>query len=262
MADLLNPDILNTILYSLGGGLIPILIWLWFWLKEDRAKPEPARLIARVFLAGAVGVVIAYFFERAVCDFNWFKVACFGLSDSALLIANWQTKILILIWASIEEIFKFLAAYLVIFRQSAFDEPVDSMIYMITAALGFAALENSIFLFTTLTETGSGAVFLLTGNLRFLGANLIHIIASALVGGMMALAFCFRRWQRFSYAIIGLAVAILLHALFNFLIIIDNGKQLFKILALLWLFVLFIILFFEKVKTVRCLKISDHSLNG
>ena len=255
-------DPLNTILYSLGGGLIPILIWLWFWLKEDRAKPEPARLIGRVFLAGALSVIIAYFFERALCDVDWFKTACLGLGGNVWLAQNFQMKVLILAWSAIEEILKFLAAYLVIFRQPAFDEPVDSMIYLITAALGFAALENAIFLFTTLTETGSGATFLLTSNLRFLGANLIHIIASAIVGGMLALAFCFRGAARCGYIVIGLGVAILLHALFNFLIIMDDGRQLFKVLVLLWLFALFIILFFEKVKTIRCLKISDHSLNG
>lgn len=257
-------DTLNLILYSLGGGLIPIVIWLWFWLKEDRRKPEPARLILRVFLAGAASVVLAYLLERAACDLAWFNSACRELSspNPDWLAEGRQIKTLLLAWAGIEEILKFFAAYLMIFRHPAFDEPVDSMIYLITAALGFAALENSIFLFYTLTETGSSAVFLLTGNLRFLGANIIHIVASAFVGGMMALAFCFRGHRRLIYTVIGLITAILLHTLFNFLIIVSDDGQLFKILALLWLFAIFIILFFEKVKTVQCLKTNDHSLNG
>ena len=34
-------------------GLIPALIWLWFWLKED-AHPEPAKNITLSFLGGSI----------------------------------------------------------------------------------------------------------------------------------------------------------------------------------------------------------------
>lgn len=69
----------------------------------------------------------------------------------------------------------------------------------------------------------------------------------------MALAFCFSGFRRFVYMLIGLITAILLHALFNFLIIISSGNQIFKILSLLWLLAILVILMFEKVKTVVCL---------
>ncbi|MEK7585244.1 MAG: PrsW family glutamic-type intramembrane protease [Patescibacteria group bacterium] len=243
---------INLILYSLGGGFLPPLIWLWFWRREDRAHPEPTRLVLRVFLAGAVSVALAYLFERAICDLAWFNAACGELSQASWLAMSVQTKTLLIAWASIEEVLKLLAAYLIIFRQPAFDEPVDAMIYLITAALGFAALENSLFLFHAMTEIGPAA-FLLTGNLRFLGANVIHVVSSAFVGGMMALAFCFSGFRRFVYMLIGLITAILLHALFNFLIIISSGNQIFKILSLLWLLAILVILMFEKVKTVVCL---------
>lgn len=254
-------DNLSMILYSLAGGLIPVAVWLWFWLKEDREKPEPARLVVRVFLAGAASVALAYFFERSVCNLSWLAAACQELSHPDWLSTSLQTKTLLLAWAGIEEILKFLAAYLIIFRQTAFDEPVDAMIYLITAALGFAAVENGLFLFNALTETGPVAG-LLTGNLRFMGANIVHVVSSAFVGGMMAFAFCFRGFRRLSYFGAGLITATLLHALFNFLIIISDGDQLFKVLTLLWLFAILIILLFEKVKTIQCSKINVHSSNG
>ncbi|MBI2100721.1 MAG: PrsW family intramembrane metalloprotease [Candidatus Vogelbacteria bacterium] len=244
-------DNLTLILYSLAGGLIPVGVWLWFWLKEDKQKPEPTRLVVRVFLAGAASVALAYFFERSACNLSWLTAACQGLSHPDWLAMSVQTKTLLLAWAGIEEVLKFIAAYLIIFRQAAFDEPVDAMIYLITAALGFAAVENGLFLFNALTETGP-AVFLLTGNLRFMGANIVHVVSSALVGGMLALAFCFRGFRRLSYIGAGLITATLLHALFNFLIIIADSHELFKVLTLLWFFAVFIILLFEKVKTVVC----------
>ena len=136
------------------------------------------------------------------------------------------------------------------------------MISLITAALGFAALENSLFLFQVVTDGAIDSTFLLTGHLRFLGANIVHVVASAVVGGVMGLAFCYRRWPRLGCLLLGLCTATLLHALFNLLIIISDGDQLFKILALLWLFAVLIILLFEKVKTIQCLKTSDLSSNG
>ena len=33
------------------AGLIPALFWLWFWLREDKAHPEPRALIATSFIA-------------------------------------------------------------------------------------------------------------------------------------------------------------------------------------------------------------------
>ena len=78
---------------------------------------------------------------------------------------------LLLVWAAIEELVKFSAISLVALRSVYFDEPVDALIYMITVALGFAAIENSLFLLAPLLDgdlTGS----LLTGNLRYMGATL------------------------------------------------------------------------------------------
>ncbi|MEK7552705.1 MAG: PrsW family glutamic-type intramembrane protease [Patescibacteria group bacterium] len=245
-------DQLNTILYSVFGGFLPIIVWLWFWLKEDREKPEPAGLIFRVFLAGGLAVAAAFLLERAACNLNWLTYACQQIADPEQLNLVAPSKILLLTWSAIEELLKLAAAYFVIFRRPEFDEPVDAMIYLITAALGFAALENSLFLFHTLIESGDNATFFLTGNLRFLGANIVHVVASAMVGGTIALAFCFHGWRCWFYTALGLITAILLHALFNFLIIMSVGNDLLKIFALLWLFTILIILLFEKVKTIVC----------
>jgi len=50
---------------------------------------------------------------------------------------------LVVLWAVAEESLKFIFAYLFVLRNKAVNEPVDVVIYMITVALGFAALENT-----------------------------------------------------------------------------------------------------------------------
>lgn len=246
----------ETILYALTGGFIPVIIWVTFWLKEDRARPEPVRRVALVFLAGALVVIVAYVLERLWCQSSWLADACQNIGNPFNGQIGGREKIVLILWSAIEEILKLFAAYIIVFNHPDFDEPVDAMIYLITAALGFAALENAFFLFDILSQSPSivsaPATFLLTGNLRFLGANITHIVSSAIVGAMVGLSFCLSLGRRLLYAVIGLITAILLHALFNLLIITSDGGRVFEVFALLWLFAIFIILLFERVKRVVC----------
>ena len=53
----------------------------------------------------------------------------------------------------VEECGKFLVVYWFVFRRPVFDEPIDGIVYAVTAALGFAALENVVYLFAAYSET-------------------------------------------------------------------------------------------------------------
>jgi len=254
----------EIILYALTGGFIPVIIWLIFWLREDKARPEPLRRVIMVFLAGALTVILAYFLERLWCQSSQLALACQNISNYTIGNSNSSQiggleKIVFILWASIEEILKLFAAYLIIFNHPDFDEPVDAMIYLITAALGFAALENTFFLFHILFQdpANTSITFLLTGNLRFLGANITHIVSSAIVGGMIGLSFYLPFAKHIIYTTIGLTTAILLHALFNLLIITSDGGQILKVFSLLWLFVVLVILLFERVKDVVMISKSN-----
>lgn len=224
----------DVILYSFLGGLIPALLWLFFWLREDRCQPEPRAFIFLAFIAGMITVLAVLPFE---------KLAASTLSGGMVIVA----------WALIEEVFKFGAAYLTVLRRRAVDEPIDDLIYMISVALGFAAFENTLFLISAL-QHGDVINSILTGNLRFIGAMLLHTLASATVGIWMALAFYKSRSVRILYTSLGLILAIILHALFNFFIITSNGGKLFLVFALVWIGIIVVLLMFEKIK----LKTRDY----
>lgn len=233
------PDI-NTLLYALLGGLLPALLWLWFWLREDAKHPEPRWLIASTFFAGIAIVPIALFAEQA----------------AALVFSG---TFLISVWAAIEEVLKFGAAYFVAFKSidlkknRLVDEPIDPLIYMITAALGFAAIENTLFLFGPL-DTGDFFSGILTGNLRFLGATVLHTVASAAIGAAMGFTFYkSAAFKRIAF-VIGLCTAIALHALFNFFILITEVGNTFFVFGIVWLAALALLAVFEKIKRVRRIK--------
>jgi RsiW-degrading membrane proteinase PrsW (M82 family) len=234
---LINIDA-QTLTWALLGGILPSLLWLWFWLKEDAKHPEPKRLVVAAFLAGAIAVPIAFFAEKI-------SLSLFG-----------SGFIVVIIWAAIEELLKYGGAYMVAFRgicldkSRCVDEPIDPLIYMITAALGFAALENTLFLISPILS-GDAASGVLTGNLRFIGATLLHVVASGAIGLSKSLSFYKNNLTKRMYFFVGITTAIGLHMLFNFSIIISEGENIFFIFGVLWLFVGALLLAFERVKKLK-----------
>ncbi len=224
-------EITSTIIFfALLGGVLPAVFWLWFWLKEDNLRPEPRGLIILSFLVGMLATACAYPIEK------WIHTNYIG-----------SQLMLLFFWATTEEILKFLGIYIVALRTKYFDEPIDAVIYFITIALGFAALENTLFLINPLGD-GDALATVLLGNFRFIGATLLHVAASALVGMVLALAFYKKRSEQIILSVIALFGAILLHTLFNFSIISTKGAFLYEIFVALWVFILAILLICEKIK--------------
>lgn len=214
-------------------GVLPSLIWLIFFLQEDKLHPEPKRLILYTFFAGAASTI--FVLQGQIIINSWF--------------ASWGIHIYNIIslfaLAAVEEIFKFGSAYLVVKDDEELDEPIDPMIYMITASLGFAAVENIASLVRATEGVVLSASSIETIILRFIGATLLHALSSGIVGYYWGkyLVYKINFWKQI---LKGLIVATLLHTIFNFFIIKFDTAT----VAILFLvFVGFIVLTdFEKLK--------------
>ena len=194
---------------------MPSLIWLYFLLKEDARCPEPRKLLAGAFIAGMVAVAIVLPLEQ------WAKMYTYSLNST------------LFVWAAIEELTKYaLAAAFVLWRKQV-DEPSDYVIYMFTVALGFAAAENALFLLAPLSA-GNFLGGLATGDLRFLGSTLLHVVASSAVGLTLGLAALWHVHHRIFFVSIGLILAISLHTLFNMLIISAGDSSALMAFFLVW----------------------------
>ena len=213
-------------------GLIPALIWLWFWLKED-THPEPAKMITLSFIGGMLAVLFVLPLQKIVYDY---------VKD--------QYTLSFTIWATIEEIFKFVFVYFIALRNKVTDEPVDDIIYLIISALGFVTFENTLFLIEPI-RGGDIVGTIINSNLRFVGASLIHIISSATIGICMGLAFYKNRTQKRLYLVAGVILAILLHTLFNLFIINESLGNIFFIFGTVWIGIIVLLLLFEKVKKIK-----------
>lgn len=224
--------VIHSVTIAFLGGVLPAFFWLWFWLREDRLHPEPRRLLVATFLLGMFSVPLAIPFE---------KLAEYFIPASLAVIV---------VWALIEELLKYVAAYTGGMHTHAENEPIDAMVYLLTAALGFAAAENMLFILNPLIE-GDVFVGIITGNIRFIGTSLLHVISSSIIGGAIALSFYKSRKVRHEYFWVGMAVAVWMHATFNHFILQSGGNGLFIVLIILWVCVIGLMLLFERVKRVR-----------
>jgi RsiW-degrading membrane proteinase PrsW (M82 family) len=246
-------------IYALLGGILPAFIWLFFWMKEDKKNPEPKYMIILAFIGGIIAVFLSLYFEKIIfnidpnkiffTDFlqkvlSWFK-------DSAIQQNIPLNKILLvaLFAPFIEELSKFILAYILVLRSKSDDEPIDPMIYMVTVAIGFAALENTLFLIDPMMKNQITTV-ILTGNIRFIGATLLHTVSSVTVGIFISFNFFDSKLKKFIWTILGLICAIFIHSLFNFFMA-GSSQNSFLALEGIWILVIIVMLIFEKIKKFK-----------
>ena len=209
------------IILAICFGVLPSFIWLIYFLKKD-PKPEPKQTLLLCFFYGMLATLPAIYFESLLSLTGSFKkfplVSLIG-------------------FAFIEEFFKFFSAKISVSRKKEFDEAIDPMIYLITAAMGFALVENWLYLLAGFFEENFGffdLFFVALG--RFLGATFLHASASALLGYFWALSIL---KMKKSLLILGIIFSTFLHAGFNFAIY-SLEKIGFK--ALIFVFLLFFLL--------------------
>ncbi len=211
MAGLINLGVMSYPFYIIFG-IIPSFIWLLFYLRRD-VHPESSQMVLKIFFCGMFAAVPAILFEMAI----------FGgvekLNITPLLMSFLNIFIGV---ALVEELLKYLVVRQRVLNHPELDEPIDVVLYMIIAALGFAASENILILFSL----GPGFLFkevFSISLLRFLGATFLHALTSGILGYFLALSF-FETKSRGKFLFLGTGVAVFLHGLYNFSIIEIEGK--------------------------------------
>jgi RsiW-degrading membrane proteinase PrsW (M82 family) len=221
----------EAITFALAFGFCPPLVWLFFWLREDVLHPEPRSAIALTFFTGMCMVLMVIPIQQAVESLH--------LNDMFKFT----------VWAYIEEIAKFLAVYFTVLTKKVVDEPIDPLIYMITAALGFSALENTFFLLNPSAGLEHAQV-IATGMFRFIGANVLHTVCSAVVGASLGLSFYMHGFAHRVYVVGGVILAGLLHTLFNVFILSSSGAGVLLVFVYVWGGAIGVLLLCEYVKRV------------
>ena len=189
------------IAFTVLAAVAPSALLLWYFYKRD-LNPEPRGELIKTFLLGMVIVVpvlivgfVLYFLMPSVAH-----PVLAGLYAAVVLAAV------------PEESFKFLVVTRYSARHPAFNEPMDGVVYGVTASLGFATLENILYV-----AAGGWTVALL----RAFTAVPAHACFGAIMGYYVGKARFVDR--RNVVAFWGLLAAILFHALYDFPIMVIAG---------------------------------------
>lgn len=229
-------------------GLLPSLTWLFYYLRKD-LHPEPKKAIIRIFLWGAA-ITIPVFFVQIGFNYLLGKT---NTNPAVYAVIYW-----FLVISLSEEFFKYLVVRIKIFNSPDLDEPLDIMLYMVVTALGFAAIENIFYLFSPIGNFSFYNLIsktLLIMFIRFVGATFLHTLCSAVIGYAMAISLCDEK-NRFLKVVLGVAVAVLLHGLYDFSIMTLGGYVQFLLPAIIILTLASLVfLGFERLKKIKSVTI-------
>ena len=204
-------------------SLLPCALWLWYFSSRSRYKRLSGHVLGMTFLFGALATIPALILNL----FGKVLLSSF-LGDSPAS----QLLLFVLVVGPVEEALKLLAVYFYAYRRPEFDEPLDGVIYSAAAALGFAAIENVVYL-----AQNDPMLVLLRGPL----SNPGHALFSAVWGMSLSVAKTKPNLfgKRFPIILQGWLYATLLHSLFDVLLmaasklgIIIFGLLVFLMIAL------------------------------
>ncbi|MEO0073955.1 MAG: PrsW family glutamic-type intramembrane protease [candidate division WOR-3 bacterium] len=206
------------------------VLFLFFYLR-DRYRKEPLGQLAVTFLLGAIVLLPSFAMSRALQSLTGWSPRTPNLLH-ALLGA-------LLIVGLVEESWKFLVVRWYAYAQPEFDEPYDGILYSIAAALGFATLENIIYVFYGGFDIGVMRAFLAVPAHAFDGVLMGYFLGEAKFARSERHAL----WLNF----LALATAVLAHGIYDFIVFTLNRRPLMLVNLLVYAALAWVI-FFEATR--------------
>ncbi len=189
-------------------SIIPAIILLIYFDKQDKGEREPMKLKWRVFWWGVIATFFAAVIELTMMTgFDYFE---FTQKSQPVLYAFVSAFI---VAALVEEGLKLWVVKTQVYNEKKFNEVMDGITYAIIASLGFATLENIMYVL-------SGGL-----TLAFIRA-LISVPAHALFSGIMGYYIGLSRFaptpKKRLLLLKGLLIGIFYHGLFNFILLAES----------------------------------------
>jgi RsiW-degrading membrane proteinase PrsW (M82 family) len=130
---------MNIIIILIAALLPAILLWIYIWRKDPQKEP-----LSRLVIATILGVVICI--PISVIELG-IDAIMFGVDGEPTSLAG-TTAMAFLSAALPEEAIKLLALWLVLRKNRYYDEHFDGIVYAVCIGLGFAAIENIVYVFS------------------------------------------------------------------------------------------------------------------
>ncbi|GAB3315808.1 protease PrsW [Haloplanus rallus] len=194
---------------------LPALALALYVRRSDVTSGEPLSVLVATFLLG----VLTANFAAVLNSYSQGLFAGFGFLGTALFFY--------LVVGPVEETVKLLAVRLYAYGHDRFEAVLDGTVYGAVAGLGFATIENALYITQSLdapTATAGLGLIGVGGGITAVRAlaGPGHVIYSAFAGYYLGLAK-FNREHRGPIIVKGLIVAALIHATYNTTVGIGTG---------------------------------------
>ena len=222
----------------LFAALLPIAILVFYIYRKDKNVPEPTGQLLKAFFYGILSVLLS------LCMSIPFGLL--GLYPAESITALDSIRHAFFAAAVPEEIAKFVMLWLVVRKNRHFDERVDGIVYAVCVSLGFAALENVLYLFSNAES------FVSVGVGRALFAVPGHFCFAVLMGYYYSLARFSAADQKKNYALT-LIAPIMAHGIYDAILMVTEVAPVLSV-VLPFVFLFFCI----KMWKYASAKIQEH----
>lgn len=196
--------VINLLLYHvlLFLSILPAALLIIFIYRQDKYQKEPFKSLFKAFFGGMLSVVFTIVTVRII-DYT---IGLIPYLNQTVFYDSFIT-------AGIpEELCKFLVFMIFIWNDKNFDEYFDGIVYASFISLGFATVENIMYVM----PGGIG-----TGIVRALISVPAHFLFGVILGYFLSLAK-FNSDKKGRYIIIGLLIAMAAHGLFDWLLMFSD----------------------------------------
>jgi RsiW-degrading membrane proteinase PrsW (M82 family) len=191
------------------ASLAPVFIILFYIYFRDKYDKEPLGLLIKSLVVGMLIVIPIVVVERLLVTIMPPIGKVPAAAYNAFLVAG-----------STEEVFKFLALYLLVWKSPSFDEKFDGIVYAVFVSLGFAAVENVLYVLDGGYQTAI---------VRAITAVPANALFGITMGYYLGIARMYSELRK-EYLRKAILIPILLHGIYDFILMVKVG----------WLLMLFI----------------------
>ena len=192
-------------------AVLPPLLIAFYIYKQDKFDKEPKELILKSFFFGCLSVIpiviLELIFNENIFS-NYFVYMFCGV-------------------ALVEEGMKYFFLKKYLFNKPEFDEPFDGIVYAVMVSLGFATIENLVYVFIYYPDQQISIAIQ-----RMISAIPLHASCGVIMGYYVGLA----KFSSSSRILLlkGVFFATMLHAIYNYFILLENGVySILSVLALI-----------------------------
>ncbi|MFH2140894.1 MAG: PrsW family glutamic-type intramembrane protease [Bacteroidota bacterium] len=196
-------------MYLLIIALAPIFIIASYIYYRDKYEKEPLWLLFISLVAGGLIIIPVVFIELFFTEFLTYISYKFHAIYTAFIVAGFT-----------EELFKYMAVLLLIWKNKNFNEKFDGIVYASFVSLGFAGIENIFYVI----ENGSGV-----GLIRAFTAVPLHALVGIFMGYQIGLAK-FVLAERRKRLWLAFFIPFLFHGIYDFLLLTGNSWALILLL--------------------------------